>query len=77
MSGLNFEEHPEGTRFLYRKQGGTFVLEDRVAEWSGSRSYVRLRGSGWISAKEASSLVVLETLDSRPDLDEPKIPYWA
>lgn len=67
MSGLNSGDHPEGTRFLYRCQGTNLVSEERVLEWSGSGSFVKLR-QGWTSTKDASNLVILEVLDSKPSL---------
>jgi hypothetical protein len=70
MAGLSFIEHPEGTRFLYRHQGVNLIDEDRILEWSGSRSFVKLRRMGWISSDEASNLVVLEVLDSKISLYE-------
>ena len=70
MAGLNFDEHPEGTRFIYRCQGSNPINEERVLEWSGTKSFVKLMHLGWISSKDASNLVVLEVLESKTSLYE-------
>lgn len=76
MTGLNFKEHPEGTRLLFRSQGSSLVAEERVMEWSGTKSFVKLKGLGWLSARDAATLVILEILEPRPDFPHTP-PYWA